>query len=303
MLRHAPLLRQFLAVVREGSLSGAAHALAVTQPALTKSIQKLEAELGVKLFERLPRGIALTQYGEALLPYAQRIDTECSIADLELQAFGRGQVGRLRVGAGEFFSTALVPQAIAAVQARFPGIRFELVSAVTDEIYGRLAQGELDIIMGALPEVDKLPEFLSLQRFQELGSHVVAGVQHPLASKAKVRGADLADYPWAILHHDRQIIRRLPTVLGGGRDADGPHISVELTSLGALVQLLRSGPYLSCMVDHLCRLQPHLGITVLACERPVWRYATGAVMHASLQRYQPATMFVELVRKASRITA
>ena len=56
ILRHAPLLRQFLAVVREGSLSGAAHALALTQPALTKSIQRLETELGVKLFERLPPG-------------------------------------------------------------------------------------------------------------------------------------------------------------------------------------------------------------------------------------------------------
>lgn len=296
ILRHAPLLRQFLTVVREGSLSAAANALSVTQPALTKSIQKLETELGVRLFERLPRGIALTKYGEALLPHAQRIDTECSIADLELQAFGNGQVGRLRVGMGELFSATLVPQAITEVQAQYPALSFELVSAVTEVNYPRLLAGELDIIFGALPQVDPMPDFLSVHPILELSSRVIAGSQHPLAGKKRVRQTDLAAYPWAVLHFDREIIQRLLSVLGEG-NPKRPRISVEISSLSALVQLLRNGPYLSCFADLLPALQPHLGIAVLAYETPIWRYNSGAVMHASLQRYRPATLMIELVKR------
>ena len=91
ILRSAPLLRQFLAVVNEGSLTAAAQKVSVTQSALTKSMRKLEQALGAPLFERLPRGIALTVYGKTLLPHAQRIVAECRLADLELQAFGSGQ--------------------------------------------------------------------------------------------------------------------------------------------------------------------------------------------------------------------
>jgi len=78
ILRDTPLLRHFLAVATEGSISAACTRLAVTQPALTKSIQRLEAQLGVKLFERLPRGMALTRYGNTLLPHARRIEAEDS---------------------------------------------------------------------------------------------------------------------------------------------------------------------------------------------------------------------------------
>ena len=90
-LRNAHLFRQFLAVVAEGSITAAAEKLGTTQPALTKSLHKLEGTYAVPLFERLPRGVALTVYGKNLLPHAQRIVAECRLADLELQSFGQGE--------------------------------------------------------------------------------------------------------------------------------------------------------------------------------------------------------------------
>lgn len=261
ILRSAHLLRQFLAVAREGSLSAAANTLCVTQPALTKSIQRLEQELGVKLFERLPRGIALTKHGQVMLVHAQRIDAECNIADLELQAFGEGQTGRLRVGMGEFFSASLVPQAVAAMRESYPQLSFELSSAVTAVSYERLLAGELDILFGTLPQVDPLPEFLVVHLLMPLNSRVIAGAQHPLVAKAVVGPDELAAYPWAVLHHDREVIQRLLSVIGGAgrRSFD---ISVDLTSLSSLVQLLRSGPYLAVFVEGYVRTQPHLGLSI-----------------------------------------
>ena len=296
ILRHAPLLRQFLAVVREGSLSGAAHALALTQPALTKSIQRLEAELGVKLFERLPRGIALTRHGEALLPHAQRIDAECRIADMELQAFGAGQAGRIKIGAGEFFGATFVPRAIAALHERYPQLGFELHSGLTEVNYPRLLAGELDLHFGTLPQVEQLPDFLTATALLKVRSRVIAGAQHPLVRKKKgITPADLARYPWAVLHHDREIIKRLFAVLdqaGEGKVS----VSVELTSLAAMVQLLQAGPYLACFAEGLPMLQPQLGLAVLAYPKPIWQHQAGVVMHRSLARYAPVRELVEHVQ-------
>src|SRR5262245_23007107 len=135
VLRNAHLFRQFLTVVNEGSLTAAGQKLAMTQPALTKSIRKLEEELGATLFERLPRGTALTAYGKTLLPHAQRIVAECRLADLELQAFGSGHAGLLKVGAGLMFGATMVPSAISQLYARYPGVAFQLLSGVTEVNY------------------------------------------------------------------------------------------------------------------------------------------------------------------------
>ena len=302
ILRHAPLLRQFLAVVREGSLSGAANTLALTQPALTKSIQRLEAELGVKLFERLPRGIALTKHGDALLPHAQRIDAECRIADMELQAFGAGQSGRIKIGAGEFFGATFVPRAIAALRERYPQLGFELHSGLTELHYPRLLAGELDLHFGTLPQVESLPDFLVATPLLKVRSRVIAGAQHPLVRKKIVTPADLARYPWAVLHHDREVTKRVLAVLDQAGDGK-LGVSVELTSLSAMVQLLRAGPYLACFAEGLPMLQPQLGLAILAYPKPIWQHQAGVVMHRSLARYAPARELVEHVQREAAALA
>ena len=302
ILRHAPLLRQFLAVVREGSLSGAANTLALTQPALTKSIQRLEAELGVKLFERLPRGIALTKHGQALLPHAQRIDAECRIADMELQAFGAGQAGRIKIGAGEFFGATFVPRAIAALREHYPQLGFELHSGLTELNYPRLLAGELDLHFGTLPQVEMLPDFLTTTPLLKVRSRVIAGAQHPLVLKKNVTPADLARYPWAVLHHDREVIKRLFAVLDQAAEVK-VGVSVELTSLAAMVQLLQAGPYLACFAEGLPMLQPQLGLAILAYPKPIWQHQAGVVMHRSLARYAPARELVEHVQREAAALA
>src|ERR1700693_6119865 len=113
MLHEAALLRHFLAVVNERSISGAAQRLAISQPALTKSICKLEGYFGEPLFERLPRGVSLTAFGETLLPHGTRIEGGCQFAETEMKALPGVHSGCLRLGAGPFFGAALLPAAIA----------------------------------------------------------------------------------------------------------------------------------------------------------------------------------------------
>jgi DNA-binding transcriptional LysR family regulator len=296
-LRNAHYFRHFLAVVNEGSLTAAAQKVAVTQSALTKSIRKLEQELGTPLFERLPRGIALTVYGKTLLPHAQRIVAECRLADLELQAFGVGHSGLLKVGAGLMFGATMVPAAIAGLYEQYPGVAFQLVSGVTDVNFPLLRAGELDMMFGLLPPLTTIPEYLTHRPIVELSSRVVAGASHPLVRRRSVKAAELADYPWVVIQHDRELVNNILAALTG-TDGRTPTINVEVTSLSSLVRILRAGTYLSSFADAIAAM-PDLGLALVPYDQRIVRGQAGVVYHRSLERYGPAIRLIELVQLAA----
>ena len=299
LLRHAQVLRQFMVVAQTGSLTAAAQKLAVTQPALTKSIQRLEDDLGVRLFERLPRGVSLTGYGKALLPHAQRIDAAVRLADLEMLAYGGGHTGQLKLGTGLMFGATLVPNAIAVLHGRYPGITFQIVSAATDVNYPRLLAGELDMLFGVLPPVDALPEHLTYRVITQVGLRVIAGPQHPLLARPRVQARELAQYPWAVMQHDRELVASLTATLRR-EGTPSVRIAVEATSLSSLVRLLKSGPYLSCVAEGIAAL-PELGLAFVPYPRRIVRGDAGVVLHRSLERYAPAAMLIDQVCAEAKV--
>lgn len=298
ILRHAHLLRQFLAVAEEGTLTAAAHKVSLTQPALTKSMRKLESELGVPLFERRPRGLTLTAYGKTLLPHAQRIVAECRLADLELTAFGMGHTGLLRIGAGLMFGATFVPTAISALYASYPGVAFQLLSGVTETNFPLLCAGELDLMFGLLPPADAVPEHLARRPMLDLTSKVVAGANHPLARRRSVKAADLAGWPWVVIQHDRELVNHILAALttASGRK---PKIAVEVSSLSSLVRLLRPGTYLSCFAEPIAAM-PDYGLALVPYETGIMQGEAGVVYHRSLERYGPAQALIESVAAAAK---
>ncbi|MBP8294524.1 MAG: LysR family transcriptional regulator [Burkholderiales bacterium] len=295
------LLRRFLAVATDGSISAAAQRLAITQPALSKSINQLEARLGVQLFERLPRGVALTAFGQTLLPHARRIEAECHFAEVEMRAFRSGRSGRLRVGAGPFFGVALLPRAVARLQAQYPELTVELEVGVNELTHPRLFDGKLDLVFCGLPDPESVPPFIARHAFFEMQSRIVAGGGHPLLAKKRIAPGDLAPYPWAIYQQDREMVSHLFAAL---RDlgAAPPRITTEFTSLTALIQILKAGPYLSCVADALVKAEPGLGLRIVPHLGAVRRFAGGGMVHRSLENYAPAVALLEAVRgEAARL--
>ena len=299
LLRNAALLRDFLAVTRTGSLSAAAAELAVTQPALTKSVRRLERHYGVALFERRARGMALTPFGETLLGHAKLIDAQCRFADAEMQAFAQGKGGRLRVGAGLFWGATLLPIAIAALQKRLPGLKVDLEVGVNPTIHPRLFAGDLDIVVCALPDSHPFPPGIDVHPFFDLDMRVIAGEGHPLLSRRDVQAADFAPYPWALYQHDREIVQKLVASL---RDHGGapPEIRVESTSVVAVMELLRSGPYLSCIADAFLRVRRESGIRVVRYRHEIWSCPSGALYHRSLGGAAPVQALLEAIDDVSR---
>jgi DNA-binding transcriptional LysR family regulator len=287
LLQQGALLRHFLAVANERSVSAAARALAISQPALTRSIRRLEADYGVALFERLPRGMALTPFGEVLLRHAQRIATEIQFAEAEMDAFREGHAGRLRVGAGPFWGATIVPVGIARMQQRFPKLAVHLDVGVNAVILPKLFDGELDLVFGAIPEADALPPFILRREFLANDIRIVAGTSHPLLQRPRITARDLAPYPWVIYQQDRDVIVRLLAAMQTAGAAP-PAIRVESTSMSALIRLLKAGPYLACVSEALINAQPDVGIRVLPLALEIWRFSTGMLLHRSLEHHAPA---------------
>src|SRR5947207_9062808 len=120
------LLAVFDTVARDGSVTRAAEALMVTQPAVSRQLRSLEEQIGAKLFERAGRGIRLTADGEVLADYTRRIIALIDEAQSQMSELRGLRRGRLAIGAGTNISVHLLPEAIVRFRQRFPGIALHL---------------------------------------------------------------------------------------------------------------------------------------------------------------------------------
>ena len=140
------LLKIFKTVAYYGNVSRAAKELCVTQPSVTKSIQKLENQLNMHLFVREKKGMILTDRGKTLYRYI--IDSINTLDNVELVAknINENDVGKLRIGAGESVTRTLLKKTIIEYKKLHPGITIELVNLSSEHLYNDLRYGRLDLI-------------------------------------------------------------------------------------------------------------------------------------------------------------
>ena len=182
----------FLAVAEEGSISRGAERLCISQPAVSKQLAELERSLGTRLFDRLPRGVRLTETGDALLGYARRLfalEKEAETVLSELQGLARG---RLAVGASTTIGHYLIPGVLAAYHRRYPSIEVHLEIANTDRVQQLLLDGLIDV--GLTEGFADAPE-LEAEVFLEDELVAIAAPGHPLLAEAPVTAERLLREP------------------------------------------------------------------------------------------------------------
>ncbi len=138
-------LRYFLAVVRSGSVRGAAEALNVAASAISRHISEMEAEFGEHLLERLPRGVVPTEAGRIVALHAQRQADETALLEDSLKRLRGVQRGTIRLRCGAGFLVDLIDNGLANFATAYPGISFQVSLGTTDSILSGVAQGETDI--------------------------------------------------------------------------------------------------------------------------------------------------------------
>src|SRR6516164_9126471 len=185
----APRLRQFVAVAHEEHLTRAADLLGVPQPTLSRSIARLEAELGVPLFARPGRSIKLTRHGRLLLDGAERAVATLA-GHLQLLADEADPArGRVALAFLHTLGTEAVPRMLRDFRASNPGVRFALVQGSGDVLLTRLRAGEVDLCLTApLPdEPGVAARALDSQRID-----LIVPARHPLARRRVVPLAEAA---------------------------------------------------------------------------------------------------------------
>jgi DNA-binding transcriptional LysR family regulator len=189
---HAPIdtarLEAFVEVARTGSISRAAEALFVTQPALSARLQALERSLGADLLVRGRHGSRLSEAGKALLPHAERALVALRAGRTAVEEVRSGSAGRLTIGAAPAVSTYVLPAMLHRFQARHPAVRLVVRSGHSEEILQMVLRDEVEV--GLMRPIQH-PEVTSTLLYEdELTLVVHRG--HPFAAAGHVRMAELA---------------------------------------------------------------------------------------------------------------
>ncbi|MBT0772290.1 LysR family transcriptional regulator [Kineosporia sp. J2-2] len=203
-------LRYFSVVAQEGSMTGAAGRLRITQSALSSAVAQLEAAMGVPLFRRLPRrGLSLTDPGRRLLreslPLLEEVDRLPALVRGEEEAL----TGRLVVGVYEPIASVHLPDILHEFEARYPGVDVSLVEGDQETVRQALLSGTCE--MGLLYSMGVLAG-LETEVLETLPPHVLVAAGHPLARRGTpVRLAELADEPLILLDlpHTREYLAGL----------------------------------------------------------------------------------------------
>ncbi|MDO5296219.1 MAG: LysR family transcriptional regulator [bacterium] len=186
-------MQYYLAVVREGTISAAAEVLHVAQPSLSRQMKELEAELGVSLFERGNRRIALTEEGRVLRKRAEEMVRLMQMTKDEIAQIKNHISGSVRIGAGESISFHYLARAAAEIAQEHPEIRFHIISGDTRDLMDELNSGLIDLAV-IFTDVDHaLYQTITLPAEDSFALLMLKS--SPLAQKDEIRFADLEGLP------------------------------------------------------------------------------------------------------------
>jgi DNA-binding transcriptional LysR family regulator len=207
-------LRVLYEVARHGSFSAAAATLGYTQPAVSRQIATLEAEVGTLLVRRVPQGAVLTDAGRLLVERAEAIFARLLEAELELQALAGLEGGTLRLATFASAAASIVPLAIAEFRERYPLVELRIVMADPIESLPRLRGGELDIALShhelgtaaddvASPAADPADgrSGVEVVHLFDDPMYVALPVGHPLAEPVPLDLTSFADEGWMLATH------------------------------------------------------------------------------------------------------
>ena len=251
-------VRVFLAVVETGSLGRAAEALHLTEPAVSRIVKRLEAQLQVQLFERRTTGMELTTFGQALLPYANLLNTEAAHAIDEIDALRGLHRGTLRIGSVASAAIMILPAVLERVLGQWPGLQVQIIEGVEDKLAQALASNTIDVaISGAIPENPDIVQ-VGESRFSDRYM-VIARATHPLLARKDLSIRDLQDMQWVMPPEDAEP-RRLFNSLLGQLGVTPPVVRVETRSPAAIKAMVARTQFLGWLPEPLFAAECAAGI-------------------------------------------
>ena len=290
------LYRVFYAVAKAGSVSGAARDLFVSQPALTQAVKKLEAQLGVQLFQRTSRGMMLTPEGDTLFRHVDSAFGFIAVAEKKLSLVRSLEDGEIAVGAGDTLCKHYLVPHLQAFHALYPKVRIHVTNRTTPETIDLLKAGKVDLGIVNLP-IAPDPS-LTVQETLTVHDCFVAGPEFPPLTKAPMPLHELATYPLLLLEKGSNSRRLIDSFARSHGVTLRPEI--ELGSSDLLVEFAVVGLGVACVVREFVgpELQSgRLREVMLTEEAPARKAGIVSVKDVPMSR--AAGEFARLLREGS----
>ncbi len=231
-------LRHLIALADGGSFSKASQAVHLTQPALSRSIKALEAELGQLLVDRIGRRVELTPMGRDLLDRARELVLDAQALQSRARATARGEAGTIRVGMGSGPGVMLMTPLLREVAVRRAQWRVEVARGTTEMLVQRLRARTLDALVVDVRSLAPATD-LQVEHVREMRGAFMVRRGHPLARKRSVRFDELRNYPLASNPLSDEVARVL--VQRYGPQAHPDHaVGMRCDEIASLVEVTES---------------------------------------------------------------
>jgi len=295
-LRHVELVA---ALYDSRSILKAARALSLTQPTLTKALRDIETTLGVELFTRTNRGLEPTPYGEIFARHAKIVLAQLRHAAEEIENLRAGYSGKVTVGTLLAASSSILPDAITLLKKERPGVAISVVVGTYDILVPSLLVGDLDMVLGRMPEQGR-SRALVYEDFYREPICLVVRRGHPLLRKRRLALRELVNEAWLLPLPETALRRQIERAF---LDANAPLPRNVIESVSILTNraLLRKSDCVGVMPYHVAlddveqQLLAILPVKLKSIESPV-----GAIVRAPGNLPPAASALLECLRIAAR---
>lgn len=286
-------LEVFAAAARAPSFTEAAGQLGISQPALSETIRRIEQELGLRLFERTTRKVALTADGRALAGLAEEVvrDVRSGLKDLAERGARRP---RIAIALLPSVAAAILPQAVAGLRAHYPEAEVSVFDVLHERAAALVEEGVADMAVTMRPAGDALA-------FEPLGSdrvHLLMPKGHPLAGRSPLPWAALAPFPFVALARTTSVRRMVDNAMAAADLALAPRYEVE--QIPSAVALVAAGLGITALPELTFAMFPRKGVAVRPLQAPVVARGLGLITRAGRELPPAATALAAAVRAAFR---
>jgi len=295
-LRHVELIAE---VYDSRSILKASRRLNLSQPTVTKTLQDIESTLNVALFERTNRGLEPTPYGEIFVRHAKIVLAQLRHAAEELENLRAGYSGKVTVGTLLAASASILPDAIALLKKQRPGVAISVVVGTYDILVPSLLVGDLDMVLGRMPEQGR-SRALVYEDFYAEPICLVVRRGHPLLRRRRLGLRELVNEPWLLPLPETTLRRQIERAFLEA-NAPLPRNVIESVSILTNRVLLRKSDCIGVMPYHVAlddvehELLSILPVKLKSIESPV-----GAILRAPGSLGPAASALLECLRIAAR---
>jgi DNA-binding transcriptional LysR family regulator len=286
-------LEVFAAAARAPSFTQAAGMLGISQPALSETIRRIEQELGVRLFERTTRKVALTADGRALAGLAEEVvrDVRSGLRDIAERGARRP---RIAIALLPSIASAILPQAVAGLRAQYPEAEVSVFDVLHERAAALVEEGVADLAVTMRPVGNTLA-------FEPLGAdrmHLITSRGHPLAGRTPLAWAALAPFAFVALARTTSVRRMVDNAMAAADLALVPRYEVE--QIPSAVALVASGLGITALPELTFAMFPRKGVAVRPLQAPLVARGLGLITRAGRELSPAAAALAAAVRAAFR---